>query len=231
MGWRSEILFRDQTSVPATCRLAARVAATGSAVRAEFTSPIGHRGYRLLGATVARAVAPGSLAEAKDSRQRLTFSGSSQVQVPTGGRVLSDPVRLPVRAGDIITVTLTAGPGDVPRKAVPTEPYLCAAGVVPLTSPASAFTRTQNQAYLQTLLVDGPAQRSIVALGDSLTENSRFAPVASYVRWTDQLVRHGVDVVNAGVSGGELTRNCCSSRESAMWCWLWAQMTSRITYR
>jgi lysophospholipase L1-like esterase len=55
-------------------------------------------------------------------------------------------------------------------------------------------------------LVDGPWQRNIVALGDSLTETSRFAPIASYVRWTDQLIAQGVNAVNAGVSGGELTK-------------------------
>jgi lysophospholipase L1-like esterase len=206
MGWRSETLFQDQNSAPVTCRLAARLAATGSAVRAEFVSPVGHRGYRVLGAALARAVAPGILAQVKDSQRPLTFAGASEVQVPAGGRVLSDPVRLSVRPGDLITVTITAGPGDVPRKAVPSEPYSCAAGVAPLGSPASAFTRTQNQAYLRTVLVEGPAQRSIVALGDSLTEASRFAPIASYVRWTDDLVARGVDVVNAGVSGGELTQ-------------------------
>jgi lysophospholipase L1-like esterase len=55
------------------------------------------------------------------------------------------------------------------------------------------------------VLVEGPAQRTIVAIGDSLTENSLSSPIASYLRWTDQLVAHGINVVNAGVSGGELT--------------------------
>jgi lysophospholipase L1-like esterase len=186
--------------------MAARLAATGSFVRAEFASPLGKRGYRLLNADIARGTGPGSLAEIASSRQHLTFSGATAVQVPGEGRVVSDPVRLPVRPGDLITVTFTVGPGDVSRKSVRTEPYSCATGVVPLTSPASAFSQPDNQGYLRTVLVGGPPERSIVGFGDSLTENSVSAPVASYVRWTDQLVAHGVDAVNAGVSGGELTQ-------------------------
>lgn len=213
MGWRSETVFRGTNPSPVTCRLAARLAAAGSAVRAEFGSPVGPRGYRLLAADLARAAGVGSLAEVPGSRQSLTFSGASAVQVPAGGRALSDPVRLAVRPGDLIIVTFTVGPGDASLKFVPTEPYACAPGVVPLTAPASAFSRPGHQAYLRTLLVEGPAQRSIVALGDSLTENSLSAPVASYVRWTDQLLADRgsdrvstVSAVNAGVSGGELTQ-------------------------
>jgi lysophospholipase L1-like esterase len=205
MGWRSEIVFGDVNRAPVTCRLAARLAAAGSAIRAEFASPIGKRGYRLIAAGLARATRPGSLTEVAGSQHPLTFSGASAAQVAAGGRLLSDPVRMAVRPGDIITVTLTVGPGDVPLKFTPTEPYSCARGAVPLTSPASAFARPENQAYVRTVLVDGSAQRSIVAFGDSLTENSQFAPVASYLRWTDVLVARGIDAVNAGVSGGELT--------------------------
>lgn len=206
MGWRSETVFGETNPAPMTCRLAARLAAVGSSVRAEFESPLGHRGYRLLAADLARASGPGSLVEVPGSRQPLTFSGAAAVQVPPRGRVLSDPVRLSVHPGDLITVTFTVGAGDVSVKSVWTEPYSCAQGVVPLTSPASAFPLAKSQAYLRTVLVEGPAQRSIVALGDSLTENSQSAPIASYIRWTDQLVAHGVDAVNAGVSGGELTQ-------------------------
>ena len=206
MGWRSETVFGDTNAAPVTCRLAARLAAVGSSVRAEFESPLGHRGYRLLAADLARATGPGSLAEVPGSRHPLTFSGASAVQVPPGGRVLSDPVRLSAHPGDLITVTFTAGAGDVSVKAAWTEPYSCAQGVVPLAAPASAFTLARSQAYLRTVLVEGPAQRSIVALGDSLTENSQSEPTSSYLRWTDELVAHGVDVVNAGVSGGELTQ-------------------------
>ena len=205
MAWRSEIVFADRTSTTMTCRAAAAVAGAGSQLRAEFASPLGRDGFRILAAGVGRAAAPGVLAQQPGSLRRMTFGGRPDVLVPPGGQVLSDAVPLHVSPGEILTVTMTVGAGDAARKADVSEPFGCAAGQVPLDAAAADFGLRPNQAWLRTLLLRGPGSRSIVAVGDSLTEDAYLAPTASYVRWTDVLARRGVPILNAGVSGGELT--------------------------
>jgi lysophospholipase L1-like esterase len=205
LAWRSETVFSNTTDTAQTCRLAARLAGNGTRLRVEFTSPLGDRGFRVEGATVGRAVAARSMDEVPSTQRTVTFAGHGSVRIGPHKRVWSDPVDLPVQAGDTVIVTLTVGPGDAATKAAQTDPFGCATGVVPLDSPGDLFSRVNGEAWVRSILLDGARLRSVVGVGDSLTENSLFALPAAYQRWTDVLLARGVAAVNAAASGGQLT--------------------------
>jgi lysophospholipase L1-like esterase len=120
---------------------------------------------------------------------------------------MSDALPLPVTAGSDVLVTIVADAGDGYRKGGLVEPGACARSDVPgaATAPAAAFGGPAHVRWLRSLLVDGPPVRSIVALGDSLTEGPESSSY-TYDRWSDQLVAPGVAVANAGVGGGALSR-------------------------
>lgn len=207
LAWRAEDTFPGVTDTTTTCRFSARLTADGDALRAEFGSTGAGRGYPLISASVARPVAPHSLEVAEGSSVPLTFAGSPGVDVAARASVLSDPVALPVRAGEDVLVTVTAGAGDAYVKGGLNEPGACSAGPVdaPATASPDALTEAGNVRWLHSLLVEGTDARSVVALGDSLTEGPSSATYA-YERWSDHLDEPGVAVVNAGVGGNAISR-------------------------
>ncbi len=206
-AWHAEDVFPDPTTTTTTCRYSARLTATGSLLRATFASDGPGPGYRLLHASIARPVAPHSLEVLPTSSLPLTFSGSRSIAVAGRAEVMSDAVALPVAAGSDVLVTITASAGDAYRKGGFVEPGACTPTDLPgaATAPASSFSGRSHVRWLRSLLVDGPPVRSVVALGDSLTEGPE-SPTFTYERWSDQLVAPGVAVANAGVGGGALSR-------------------------
>jgi lysophospholipase L1-like esterase len=206
-AWHAEAVFPDPTKTTTTCRYSARLTASGSSMRATFASAGPGRGYRLLGASIARPVAPHSLEVDAASSTPLSFSGSRAITVAGRAEVMSDAVALPVAAGTDVLVTVTTSAGDAYRKGGIVEPGACTPTDLPnaATAPAGSFGGPSHVRWLRSLLVDGPPVRSIVALGDSLTEGPE-SPAFTYDRWSDQLVGPGVAVVNAGVGGGALSR-------------------------
>jgi lysophospholipase L1-like esterase len=175
--------------------------ASGARVRAEFTAPTGGRGYTLLDASVARS-RWGGLDVIGATATPLRFAGRTEARVEAGQRLLSDPVAVTSRDGVVFDVTLTVSAGDTTQSGHVPSAGGCSAGALhdAAHAPADAFSRAQTPWWLNSLLVDGPDQRSIAAFGDSIT-----AGPTEY-RWSDALTGHGAAVVNAGVGGTGLTR-------------------------
>jgi lysophospholipase L1-like esterase len=210
LAWRAETVFPGTTSTPTSCRFLARVASSGTGLRAEFTGLGNLHGYSILEASVARPVTPTSLTISPGSSVPLTFGGRPGVTVHPNDRILSDPLPFVTTDNTPVLVTVSASAGDAYGKGGLSEPGGCSASAaVPsaASAPASAFAaRVGYVRWLRSLLVDGPAQRSIVALGDSITEGPGPAVMGDYPRWTDVLTAGGSNVVNAGVGGNALTR-------------------------
>jgi lysophospholipase L1-like esterase len=72
----------------------------------------------------------------------------------------------------------------------------------PGEAPASRFPQADTIRWLSSILVEGPAQRGVVALGDSITEGSIGD---GYRRWTDRIATSGVVIANAGVGGNAIS--------------------------
>ena len=208
LAWRAESVAVTSTTATTSCRYLARLSGFGSQIRAEFTSTPGSRGYTIAAASLAAPARAGALDIAAGSSRPLTFAGRPGVLVRGGTSVLSDPLPVAVLPGSSVVVTVTAGAGDAPVTVSRPELSSCANGQ-PLnaaTAPETAFPVVTGVRWLRSLMVDGPAQRSIVALGDSITERTGGSVTGGYDRWTDRVSDTGVVIANAGVSGGALGR-------------------------
>lgn len=210
LGWRAETVFPTVSSTPTSCRFSAMVTSSGTALRAEFTGLANTRGYSILGASVARPAAPNSLTVTPGSSVPLTFGGKPGVTVHPGNVVLSDPIPFVTTDNKQVLITVSASAGDSYLKGELSEPGGCSASsVVPsaANAPAGAFAAKPGYVrWLRSLLVEGMPQRSIAALGDSITEGPAPRTVGDMPRWTDVLAQDGSNVVNAGVGGNALTR-------------------------
>ncbi|MDR6625051.1 SGNH/GDSL hydrolase family protein [Caulobacter segnis] len=192
----------------ATVRQVVRLNLGGDAVRLRLTNELSERSLKVGAMTVALADADGKL---KGSPIPVTFGGKSEASMPPGAPLLSDPIALPVKAMDHLSVstfyvepTVPAGhrlrlfvspPGNhAGKREVPGEQALRGPGLV------------------SGVEVRGASQRPvIVAIGDSITEGARSTPDAD-MGWPEQLAARiaarGIDigVANAGISGGRVLR-------------------------
>lgn len=208
LAWRAETAFPGRTTVTTSCRFLAKLVASGSRIRAEFSGLANDSGYSVESASIAPATSLTSLEVQPGTSRPLTFDGAPGVTVGPGARLLTDPVTMPVRNGEAVLVTVTASAGDALVKGAKSEAGGCSGSALPsaATAPASAFPQMGNVHWLRSLLVDGPAQRIVAALGDSITEGPGPRYDGDYPRWTDVVARSGLSVVNAGVGGNAISR-------------------------
>ncbi|WP_229504953.1 SGNH/GDSL hydrolase family protein [Massilia mucilaginosa] len=140
----------------------------------------------------------------------VTFGGSANASAAPGAVMVSDPVDLPAGALARLAIT-TYYPAHTPVSTFhwggQQTPYL-ANGNATAAPDLPAAVRFPGRAFLTAVLVDAPAAtRSVVVLGDSITDGNGSSPDRDR-RWTDALARRlapsGVGVVNAGISGARL---------------------------
>lgn len=142
----------------------------------------------------------------------LTFSGLSTLSIAAGATAISDPVALNLPPLARLRVT-----SHVPLRTAVTsfhwggQQTFVLGGKADARGHAGAGRRFGGRLFLAAVLVDGkPAARTVVALGDSITDGNGSTPDADH-RWPDFLARrlapHGLAVANAGISGGRLLRD------------------------
>ncbi|HKN55793.1 MAG TPA: SGNH/GDSL hydrolase family protein [Amycolatopsis sp.] len=144
------------------------------------------------------------------SLRTLTFGGSPTVVVPAGAEVLSDPValRVPGDADLLVTtyVPTKSGPVTFHPLAVQTS-YFTRNGDFTAEESGTSFTeQTSVWHYVTGVDVEGPAQGTIVALGDSITDGA-YSTVGADHRWPDFLadrLQGRFGVLNAGISANRL---------------------------
>lgn len=190
----------------ATLRETVRVSAGGPRVRLVFSNRYGHEPVRLGAARVGPADDP-------DASRALTFSGQPGAAILPGATVTSDPVTLPVQPLARLAVT-TWLPAPTPVASFhwgAQQTVRIAAGDAMLAGPFAESARFGGRLFLNAVLVEAAAPaRTVVALGDSITDGNGSTPDADR-RWPDvlaeRLVPHGIAVANAGISGGRLARD------------------------
>ena len=132
----------------------------------------------------------------------ILFGGDSEVIIPPGARITSDPVALPVEAGERISVTLRFG-----QDAIAQDFHWDARETGFVLDGDRIDEEITARVSLAGVLTDHPADMVVVAIGDSITDGNGAA-MNEDVRWPDFLARRlapdGVAVVNAGISGGRL---------------------------
>ncbi|MFP3713814.1 SGNH/GDSL hydrolase family protein [Puerhibacterium sp. TATVAM-FAB25] len=196
-----------------TVRNLVRATTAGSDVRVGLsnafgTTPVTFQAVHLGVSAGGAALAPGSDAQ-------VTFSGARSVTVPPGSRVLSDPVDLAVTAGSTLAVSVLAAgdPGAVTgHRLAQTTSYVSEPGDATTDVTGAAYTgTTASWFWVDSLVVDAPAEGTVVALGDSITDGNGSTP-GTDSRWPDQLAERlgttpgapDLAVANQGISGNRL---------------------------
>ncbi|WP_043634519.1 SGNH/GDSL hydrolase family protein [Nonomuraea candida] len=195
-----------------------RTSVSGTQLRIRLSNAYGATPLRLTGATIAKtatgaAVRPGTT-------RKLTFARSASVTVPAGGQTASDPVRLPVRALERLTVTLyfqrPTGPATFHSIAMATS--YRAKGDHRHDTGGAAYTETSlSRYYLSGLDVSG-RKNTVVTFGDSITDGygaTNDADDRYPDRLAERLAASGTPVVNAGIGGNRVLNDSACFGEKA----------------
>jgi lysophospholipase L1-like esterase len=196
-----------------TVRERARVSIGGPQIRIRLSNEFGSRPLLVGAATVALAndaasVRPGSI-------QNVLFNGRASVTIPAGAPVLSDAVAFPVTAGAEISVSLYF-PERVTTPTV--HAFAFKRAVVSPRGNQTGAEKIEGGAVSESSISLGvvlvpalPAQRLVVAFGDSITDGDGSTLDADS-NWPSDLARRlaktpgasTVAVVNAGIVGNRL---------------------------
>jgi lysophospholipase L1-like esterase len=198
---------------PVSLRQAMRLSLGGQALRVRISNEYGSEPLVIGAASVGRLARPGG-AELAGNPAPLRFGGSARTSVAPGTELVSDPVQLPVAAGEAVAVSLfvEAGPARQSVHLAAHATQFIAPGDQTLRAAlegARPVTSWYQVAGIEVL----PAAPSAVlaAIGDSITDGTGAGTDADE-RWTDFLVRRmqgggpAVAVVNAGIGGNRMLR-------------------------
>jgi lysophospholipase L1-like esterase len=185
----------------------------GSELRIRVSNAFGDRTQTIQSATVALELRGAQLDPA--TTHTLTFGGSPSVQVPQGGSVLSDPVRMHVPPLTDLAVSLyLPGSGPVTYDQFSAQTNYIASGNYAADPTDTAFTTTATTwFYLDAVQVKTKAPGAIVAVGDSITDVQ--GQNNANTRWPNYLARlyAGADgaaapaVVDEGIAGNRILNN------------------------
>jgi len=205
-GWDSQFVL--PMNVPAvldhqTVREYVRVSAGGERIKLVFSNRYGKAPLAIGAASMMM----------REVTRVVTFEGARQVVIAPGATVTSDPIALSVAPFSQLEVT-TYLPQRTPVTGFhwgASQRMSIAAGYASRTADFSNAARVEGRLFLSAVLVDAlPSGRTVVALGDSITDGNGSTPDADR-RWPDFLARrlapHGIAVANAGISGARLLKD------------------------
>lgn len=217
--WATAVMPADEGSAlpnealsDATLRQRVRVSADGRRIRLRLTNDHGTAPMRLAGVHVALAAdKAGAITPGTD--HAVTFAGRTEASVAAGAYALSDPVDLPVKAGQSLAISIHfqgAPARQTLHHMALTTGWLAPGDQTAATSLADAKPVSH---WWQIAGVEAERDGGAVAvLGDSLTDGHGLATDADG-RWTDVLADRlhasgsSLSVLNLGIAGNRLTRD------------------------
>ncbi|HTV85835.1 MAG TPA: SGNH/GDSL hydrolase family protein [Dyella sp.] len=184
----------------------------GNMLRIRISNRYAREPLRILAVKIA-ASARGTAATDGES-VAVTFAGASRATLAPDADIESDAVHLPVHRGKPYAVSIYLGQGQhlqAWHRVASQFNYLSSPGDHTQDSSAAAFrSRITQWAWLATVSVASPSARSILAIGDSITDGMASSLGMNH-RWPDDLARRvakegygPVAVLNAGISGNRL---------------------------
>jgi lysophospholipase L1-like esterase len=194
-----------------TLRVMARLTTGGSQVRVRLSQRFGSSPLVVGAAHVAIRGSGSGIVAGTD--RTLTFGGASNVTVPAGTDLWSDPIALTVSAGKDLAISVYVPGSFTPtteggRGQIKTSYYKAGNQVSSLSFSFPSTTRQVFVVYEVQVLSPGSAA-SIVTLGDSITEGA-CSSVDANGDWPDLLASRlpaladgtAVAVFNAGIGSG-----------------------------
>jgi lysophospholipase L1-like esterase len=166
-------------------------------------------------------------AAVKSAPRPLTFDGDASVEIPPGAYVWSDPVRLRVRRGANLAISVYV-PGQSPNATFHSNTHqtnYLATGDHAADAAGDAFaTTTTHWFFVDSVSVATRAVLgSVVTLGDSITDGAQSSLNTNH-RWPDYLARRLRralwpirGVLNEGIDGNEVLHDfdCCGGNPNA----------------
>jgi len=199
-----------------TVRERVRVSIGGNQIRLRLSNECGSSPLLIGSATV--AIPTDASRVKRESIQSVTFEGHDSVTIPSGAPVLSDPIMFPVTAGTEISVNIYFPK----RVATPTlhafafkHAVISQSGDLTHAEEIEAASTSTALISLSAVLVPAkPAERLIVAFGDSITDGDG-STVDADNNWPGNLIRRiaktskgsTLAVVNEGIVGNRLLRD------------------------
>ncbi|MEV6604143.1 SGNH/GDSL hydrolase family protein [Kutzneria sp. NPDC051319] len=207
------------TFVDQTVRMIVHPRADGRLVRIRLSNTFGDRPVTFGRSTVGLSAGGGAVVTG--TLRAVTFGGAASTTVPAGREALSDPLRLNVKAGGDLAVSVylptDTGPATYHRAAYQTN-YVSVAGDHTGDTAATGFTTTAGHYFfLDSVSVGGTSSAgTVVALGDSITDGSGSA--GSYHRWPDVLAGRifRQSVVDEGIAGNKVLSDDAVSGQSVL---------------
>jgi mannan endo-1,4-beta-mannosidase len=208
-----------------TVRNVVHITLGGSRVRIHLSNLFGSNTVRFEDVRV--ALSTGGAAIRAASTRRVSFEGSTTVTLGRGHEVTSNPVDLPVRAGQDLAVSLySSGPTGAASTSGSLfhTNYISQTGDATSAATASAFpTTTDSWFWLDgvDVLPSSPNAGAIVALGDSITAGYKSTENAN-LDWVDLLAdrlgreHRQLSVLNAGIAGNNLHESSPCYGQSAL---------------
>lgn len=199
-------LFGTRSFTDQTVRQSLRLAGGGEALRVRISNRYGKEPLRIGGAHLALRTRGSGIDPATDTP--LHFSGTGTVTVPVGEETVSDPVDLPVSAGQELTISLHL-PGDTGLSTYSAIPYDTGYAVPGNQLSAELLTGAEELLtghYLTGIDVLAPeGTRIAVGFGDSWIEGAFTTPGTdnSFPSQLSRRLTHGW-IVNQGISGNRL---------------------------
>lgn len=200
----------------------------GDAVRVQLSNEFGTKDTTFPSVTVGKRA--GDSGAAVDGEPiPVTFGGSDSVTIPKGRTVLSDPVALPTEALDhlVVSMFVPAGQGAATVHGNAMQTFFTASGDETGAGAGNAFTEhgivannytstlTTAVYYAASIQVEGkPGDKTIVALGDSITDgflsngntDGRYPDVLAR-RLKENPETQNLSVANQAISGGRVTED------------------------
>ena len=186
-----------------------QVSIGGKKVRLKLTNEFSQEATEIRAVELAIAKTAGSSSEIDEkSTVSLTFDGKASVEIPAGGKVVSDPVNFKISPRENVAITIHYGASSASVSGHPgsrTTSYLKAGH----TTDFSDAVRTDHWYNILALEVDAPKKAGAVAiLGNSITDG-RGSTTNEQNRWADVLSRRlsgskatrQVGVLNMGIGG------------------------------
>lgn len=197
----------------ATLRQVVRVTLGGKQLRVRFSNAFGTAPLAIDAASIARSADNKSSRVDPATLHKLTFGGEPRVVIPAGADYWSDPVALPVKAGEDLAISLylprapdkqTGHPGSRATSHF-AHGELVSAAELPGAKTAPRWF------VIGGIEVDAPGGRALAILGDSITDGYGVQPDTNK-RWPDALMARmradpatdDMAVLNAGIGGNRL---------------------------
>src|SRR5688572_18167842 len=196
----------------ATLRQVVRVGLPGPRLRLRLSNAHGTAPLAIGAVTVARS-ADNRTARIAGAAVAVRFGGQAATVIPAGAEAWSDPVALPISAGEDVTVSIHLPAPPTPPTGHPgsrATTYFAHGDLTAAEDLPGAQT-APRWLVLAGIEVFAPEARAVAVLGDSITDGFGVQP-DSNLRWTDHLAARlradpalgQVAVLNAGIGGNRL---------------------------